>query len=59
MLVECPGCKKRFRAFIEEGHMQIEYKDIHGDKHTVHSDTCKCNKKKLIREREHGATDIE
>lgn len=55
MLVECPGCKKIFRAYIEEGHEYIEFKDIHGEKHKIHASTCKCAKKALLRGNADGA----
>lgn len=55
MLVECPGCKKMFRAYIEGKHQYIEYKDVHGDRHKEHADTCKCAKAPLVAGKENGA----
>jgi hypothetical protein len=44
MNVACPYCEYVFRAYIEEGHLLLDY----GDLKRVHSPLCKCNKKPLI-----------
>ena len=48
MYVACPKCNEVFRAYIDDGHLLIDY----GEEKGIHSPLCKCNKKMLTHNEE-------
>ena len=48
MYVACPKCNELFRAYIDDGHLLIDYGEAKG----IHSPLCKCNKKMLTHNEE-------